>query len=271
MDFGMILPRVDPGARPMTARTLPDAAQRLERLGFTSAWITDSIGRGFANPDPLTALAVAAAVTTDLRLGTGILQVPIRNPVELAQRVMTTHLLAGDRLRLGIGVGSAQTDFTATGSVYERRFKEFEESVTLMRRLWRNETVEGICISPWEATLGGPSLLIGSWAGSRWVPRAAREFDGWIASVRKTSWKQIEEGIRRYRGAGGRHAVALNLVVDFELPDGRDSDDEPLGACGPEIAKARIDRLRELGFDEVVLRTQDHTDEVIGRLADLVR
>lgn len=270
MKYGMILPRVDPGGASITQPTLVDAAKRLERLDFHSAWITDSIGRGFMNPDPLTTLAVAAAVTEKLQVGVGILQVPIRNPVELAQRVLTTYLITGDRLYLGLGVGSSQVDFDALGVPFERRFARFEDSVETMRALWRGETVLGVSIDPWECTLGGPRLLIGSWSGSKWVPRAAREFQGWIASARKTTWRQIETGIQRYRDAGGQYAVALNLVVDFDAEDRPEAPDEPLEACSPTVARARIERFRELGFDEVVLRTQDHTDDVISEIAALV-
>lgn len=273
MKIGMILPRVDPGGRPMTKGTLVAAARRIESHGFDSGWITDSIGRGLPNPDPLMAVAVAASVTERISVGTGILQVPIRNPVELAQRVMTTHLLAGDRLDLGIGAGSSEADFVATGTRFDARFRTFADSVALMRRLWAGETVDGVCITPWEDTIGGPRLLVGSWSGSEWVPRAAREFDGWIGSAKKSSWEQIENGLSRYRDAGGKRAVILNIDIDFDAPDEPDASMADatlhLGACGPGAAAARIARFTELGFDEIVLRTKEHTDESVARVAAL--
>src|SRR5262249_919215 len=63
--------------------------RRIEAAGFDSAWVFDSIGRGFLLPDPLVALSVAAAVTRTIELGTGVLQVPLRRAVELAHRVLT--------------------------------------------------------------------------------------------------------------------------------------------------------------------------------------
>src|SRR5205814_6541231 len=96
--LGIALPAGGRRALAPTAHTLADAARAIETAGFDSAWAFDSIGRGFLLADPPTALAVAATVTRRIELGTGVLQVPLRNPVELAQRVLTTHLVSGKRL-----------------------------------------------------------------------------------------------------------------------------------------------------------------------------
>ena len=101
--FGIILPSGGRSGRALEAQSLADAAR--------SVWAFDAIGRGFLLADPLTALSVAATVTRHVELGTGVLQVPLRNPVELAQRVLTTHLVSGGRLRLGVGAGSTTADF----------------------------------------------------------------------------------------------------------------------------------------------------------------
>lgn len=269
MDVGLILPRVDPGDQPLTGDHFVASMRRIEDFGFHSVWITDSIGRGFPNPEPLIALGAAAVVTEYLRLGTSILQVAIRNPVDLAHRVMTTHLLAGDRLLLGVGAGSTQADFSATGSTFENRFARFEAALETMRALWRGETVEGTCLEPFPGTLGGPDLVIGSWGGSKWIPRAAQEFDGWIGSARKTNWNVVEKGIRRYRDAGGEQAIMTNIVIDPHASNDADQDDAPLDPCGPKTGLERLRRFRDLGFDEVVLRTWDHTDECVGTIAEL--
>lgn len=272
MDVGMLLPRVNPGNTSLTREVLFAAAVRLEAEGFQSAWLTDSVGRGHPTPDPLVTLATLSAVTETLRLGTSVLQVSIRNPVLLAREIMTAHLIAGDRLSLGLGAGSTRSDFEASGQDYEARFRRFGASVVTVRRLLRGEEVDGTVLTPFEATLGGPPLLIGSWGGSRWIPRAATEFDGWIASARHSTWATIEQGIERFRDAGGRRAVVTNLIIDPAQADGaRDDAETRLDACGPRIGRERVQRLRDLGFDEVVVRTWDHTDEVVGRLASLVR
>src|SRR5437879_2664898 len=113
---------------------------------------------------------------------TGILQVPLRRPVELAHRILTAHLICGGRLMLGVGAGSTKADFDAVGVDFDTRMQQMEEALALMRRLWQGEKVGAAQLNPWPAALGGPKLLIGSWAGSRWIPRAAKDFDGWIGS-----------------------------------------------------------------------------------------
>jgi len=99
--FGIILPSGGRNGPALGAQSLADAARRIEAAGFESVWAFDAIGRGFLLADPLTALSVAATVTRHVELGTGVLQVPLRNPVELAQRVLTTHGLLCSMSRKG--------------------------------------------------------------------------------------------------------------------------------------------------------------------------
>lgn len=103
--------------------SLAEAARNIEAAGFRGAWAYDSVGRGHLLPEPLIALAIAATVTRDLELGTGVLQVPLRDPVNLARQVLTTHLVSGGRLRLGVGAGSTAADFAAVGVDFASRFR----------------------------------------------------------------------------------------------------------------------------------------------------
>jgi len=211
-------------------------------------------------------------VTRRIELGTGVLQVPLRNPVELAQRVLTTHLVSGKRLRLGVGAGSTAADFAALGLDFTARFRRLNESLSIMRRLWAGESVDGASLGPvWPAALGGPPVLIGSWAGSRWIERAAREFDGWIGSGARSSWRALREGIPRFRDFGGKRAVVTNVEVDLDCatpsPDG---PDDPCDLkCPRAVARERLHRLRELGFDDVVLVPRHHDAEHLQELRAL--
>jgi alkanesulfonate monooxygenase SsuD/methylene tetrahydromethanopterin reductase-like flavin-dependent oxidoreductase (luciferase family) len=269
--FGIALPS---GGRTgaLTASSLADAARQIEAAGFASAWAFDAIGRGFLLADPLTALAVAATVTRGLELGTGILQVPLRNPVELAQRVLTTHLVAGGRLRLGVGAGSTAADFTALGLDYTSRFSRLDQSLAIMRRLWKGERVNGASLEPvWPEVLGGPPVLIGSWAGSQWIARAAREFDGWIGSGARSTWGLLRQGIARFRDLGGKRAVVTNVVIALDAskssPDG---PDDPCNLeCPKEVARERLHRLTALGFDDVVLVPRRHDAATLQELREL--
>ncbi len=269
--FGIALPAGGRHATAPGAGSLADAARRIEAAGFASAWVFDSIGRGFLLADPLTALAIAATVTSRIELGTGVLQVPLRNPVELAQRVLTTHLVSGGRLRLGVGAGSTAADFTALGVDFAGRFRQLERSLALMRRLWAGESVNGAALGPvWPAALGGPPILVGSWAGSRWIERAAREFDGWIGSGARSTWRLLREGIARFRDLGGRRAIATNVVVSFDASASPDGPHDPCDLKAPrEVARERLHRLRQLGFDDIVLVPRRHDAEHLAELYEL--
>ena len=73
----------------ITGGEIVAAMRTAERLGFDSLWFFDTVGRGSFIPDPLIQVSVAAAVTERIEVGTCILQVPLRHPVELAHRILT--------------------------------------------------------------------------------------------------------------------------------------------------------------------------------------
>lgn len=127
-------------------------------------------------------------------------------------------MLTGGRLQLGVGAGSSSTDFDAMDQDYEGRFEAFAAALPRMKRLWQGETVDGVNLSPPNAAKGGPSVLIGSWAGSRWILRAAQDYDGWIASCVYTGASMLEAGVKRFRDAGGTRAVATNIHTDLTAP-----------------------------------------------------
>jgi alkanesulfonate monooxygenase SsuD/methylene tetrahydromethanopterin reductase-like flavin-dependent oxidoreductase (luciferase family) len=268
--FGIALP--GGGGAALAPSGLADAARQIEAAGFESAWVFDAIGRGSLLPDPLTALAIAATVTREVELGTGILQVPLRNPVELAQRVLTTHLASGGRLRLGVGSGSTAGDFAALGLDFASRFRVLDESLATMRRLWAGERVGDASLAPvWPAAAGGPPVLIGSWAGSRWIVRAAKEFDGWVGSGARSTWGLLKRGIERFRELGGKRAVVTNVVVDLEQttasPDG---PGDPCDLkCPREVARERLRRLLALGFDDIVMVVRRHDAAYLHDLRNL--
>jgi alkanesulfonate monooxygenase SsuD/methylene tetrahydromethanopterin reductase-like flavin-dependent oxidoreductase (luciferase family) len=266
--IGISLPAGGRSGPALEAQSLAEAARRIEEAGFESIWAFDAISRGFLLADPLTALSVAATVTRRVELGTGVLQVPLRNPVELAQRVLTAHLVSGGRLRLGVGAGSTAADFEALGLDYASRFRRLDESLAIMRRLWAGERVGRASLEPvWPAALGGPPVLIGSWAGSRWIERAAREFDGWIGSGARSSWRHLREGIERFRGFGGKRAIVTNVVVDLSAQPSPDGPDDPCDLkCPPGVARERLHRLRALGFDDIVMVPSGHDVEHLETL-----
>ncbi len=260
------------GKRILRPETLAEGARRIEAAGFDSAWVFDSLGRGFLLPDPLIALSVAATVTQKIELGTGVLQIPLRNTVDFAHRILTAHLICGGRLRLGVGAGSTPADFAALGMDFASRFRRLDESLTTMKKLWSGERVGDAELGTWPAAAGGPPIFIGSWAGSRWIERAAREFDGWVGSGARSSWKKVTDGIARFKSLGGKRAILTNVVVRLDSatasPEG---PDDPFDlACPPEVARQRLARIRDLGYDDVVLVSRRQDPDHLKQLRALV-
>jgi alkanesulfonate monooxygenase SsuD/methylene tetrahydromethanopterin reductase-like flavin-dependent oxidoreductase (luciferase family) len=230
-------------------------ARQVERLGFAGLWLTDSLGRGRPTFDPLMLMMSAAAATTKIELGTCVLQVPIRNPVELAHRVQTVNLFSGGRVRLGVGAGSTKHDFDALGHDYEGRFKALPGAIETMRRVWRGEKVLGPALTQWRGTEGGPPVRLGAWRSPRWIELAAK-LDGWVASGIHTKWEDLGIGIGMVRKAGGKRTVLANIFTDLRPEPEPNPTQFPLQIelrCAPAEAKARLKRLADMGLDDALL------------------
>ncbi len=92
-------------------------------------------------PDPLIWLTMVGAHTSTLRLGTGILILPERNPFVLAKTLATIDQLTGGRMELGIGVGWLKEEFEALGIPWARRGARTDEYIEVMRKLWTGELI----------------------------------------------------------------------------------------------------------------------------------
>lgn len=90
--------------------------------------------------DPAVALTWAAAATSRIRLGTGIIILPQRNPVVLAKELASLDLLSGGRLIFGIGVGYLEPEFRAIGVPFDRKGPRTRDALAAMRELWESET-----------------------------------------------------------------------------------------------------------------------------------
>src|SRR5207253_9237976 len=140
------------------------------------------------------------------------------------------------------------------------------------RGVWRGENAGAAQLDPWPAARGGPMLLIGSWAGSRGLPRAAKDFDGWIGSGARSSVTALHDGIKRFREAGGTRAIATNIPVDLEAPAAPMPDEGQFHLrCDPKTAAERLRMLADLGFDDAVLVTRRHGDADLAALRALLK
>jgi alkanesulfonate monooxygenase SsuD/methylene tetrahydromethanopterin reductase-like flavin-dependent oxidoreductase (luciferase family) len=224
-----------------------------------------------AQLDALTALTAMAAVTRTIEIGTCILQVSPRNPAELANRAASLAVLSGGRLRLGVGPGSTTGDFDVVGADYENRFRNFEPAVATMRRAWAGEPVNRGTLTPWPG-VAPPPLLLAAWRNPAWIERAARHYDGWIASGLRSQWEQLEAGMRAFRDAGGRRAVMANVPVEYGGQTGYNPHAVPPAVVlrdDPAQAKAVLRRLADIGFDDVLIFAPDDP-AALARLRDLL-
>jgi probable F420-dependent oxidoreductase len=164
-------------------------AVRAEQLGFDSVWVWDHIFLGVEPPfpvlDPLTLLAAVAARTTRIKLGTGVLVLPLRNPVVLAKELSSLDLIAGGRLLLGMASGWYKREFDAVGVPFNERGRLMDRNLEVLRRLWSEERVDGEYpphrlrgsnMSP--KPLRMPGMLIGGYV-DRVLKRAALT-GGWL-------------------------------------------------------------------------------------------
>jgi alkanesulfonate monooxygenase SsuD/methylene tetrahydromethanopterin reductase-like flavin-dependent oxidoreductase (luciferase family) len=258
--LGISLPFQRPdGSAPGHAEIMA-RARLIERVGFDGIWSGDTIGRTpTARPDVLEWLLVAAIATERIEVGTAILQLPLRHPTELAQRLMTMHALTGGRFVAGLGAGSTRADYDAVGVAYDSRFRLFADGLSAVRRLCNGEQVGHANLHPWPNVVGGPPIVIGAWESGIWVQRAARDYDGWMASGH-SSLRELGEGIRRFNDAGGTRALVMTVPVDLRVPSLPLGEDEPFHLrCGPAEAAERLARLAELGFQDVGLVQLGHT------------
>ncbi|MDQ1533030.1 MAG: hypothetical protein QOF28_791 [Actinomycetota bacterium] len=137
-----------------TPEGLVTTVRAAEAAGFDSVWVGEHVilpdpqvppsPMGPQDPalDPLLALAWAAAHTSTVRLATGIVILPQRNPVVLAKQVASLDVLSNGRVTLGIGVGYLEPEFRAIGADYENRGAVTDEYLDAMHHLWYDEHPE---------------------------------------------------------------------------------------------------------------------------------
>lgn len=233
MRLGATLAHLSPGP-PFPAAAW---ARRLVAAGFESLWTPEIIGRGSLVPDPFVTLAAAAAAVDDVRLGTATVQLPLHHPADLAHRVLSLAAQCGDRLSLGVSPGSTAADFVALDRDHATRFRAFHEHVARLRVLLTAGGDGDARLAAAADLPPLPPLLLGSWGAN--VERAAREFDGWLASGYRRTPDEIVAAHERYRADGGRRAVVCAIPV---------LDDEQLAPAG-----AALRRYADAGFDEAVV------------------
>lgn len=283
MKFGMMFANVGPFVEPDAAVGL---ARLAEEVGLESLWTVEHVvvPTGYASeypyaksgrmpggedapiPDPLVWLTYVAANTERIRLATGILILPQRNPVVLAKEVATLDVLSRGRVILGVGVGWLQEEFDAIGVPFAERGARTDDHVAAMRALWSGSSVDfdgrftsftGANSFPQPVQPGGVPIVVGGHTDAA-ARRAGRLGDGFFPGK-------------------GDAAHLMSVMRDAAIEAGRDPDAIEITRGGAmdldgvrRLADEGVDRVMipPLGFDLVTLREQlaRFADDVIAKV-----
>ena len=261
MKFGIVFANTGFAATPDGAAALGQIA---EEAGFDSLWTVEHVivpagyesqypysptGKMPGNednpiPDPLIWLTWVAANTRTIRLATGILILPQRNPFVLSKEVATLDLRSGGRAILGVGVGWLLEEFDAIGVDFDDRGAITDEYMAALRVLWRDEeptfsgqwtSFEKAKMYPKPAQGGGVPLHVGghSKAAAR---RAGRLGDGFFPA--KGSLEQLSELFEVARSTAkeaGRDPSAIEMT------------------CGGAMDVEGVKKYADIGADRLVV------------------
>ncbi|ACZ86162.1 TIGR03619 family F420-dependent LLM class oxidoreductase [Streptosporangium roseum] len=251
-----------------TPANMVQVAQRAEALGYHEVWTFQRLlyPQGHAmGPvyrsvhDPVVTLAYLAGVTSRIRLGVAVLNMPFSSPAMLAKQLASLQAVSGGRLDVGLGLGWLPEEFAASGVPFERRGRRGEEFVHVLRRLWSEEVVEHKGefyelppVHQDPKPLTPPPILLGGSAEVA-LRRAGRLADGWISSSRE-DLDRIDEKIyivKEAARAAGRDPEALRFVTRGVTCI------RPSGAAGRAPLTGSFEEIRQ---DVAVLEARGVTD-----------
>ena len=239
---------------------LATVATAAEQAGFESLWTAEHVV--LPDPqippsplppdarllDPTVALGYVAAVTNEIKLGTGIIILPQRNPLVLAKELASVDVLSNGRMIFGIGVGYLQPEFEAIGVPMEDRGARATEYIEAMRSIWNDNdpsydgkfvSFSGVKSYPQPIQRPGPPVVMGGHSKPAWR-RAVTHCEGWY-------------GFMLNPEATGENLAGLARAGEqYERPDWMNELEitvTPRMRPGPEM----IDAYSELGVDRLVL------------------
>ena len=171
--------------------------------------------------DPFVGLAAAAAVTTNLKLGTGITLIPQREPIGLAKTVASLDMISGGRVLLGIGAGWNAEEMGNHGAAFADRWAITRERVLAMREIWTQEEAEyhgkyvdfdKLWSYPKPVQPGGPPVLIG--ADTKWAHRRVVDYaDGWMPIFRGKDLRESLSALKQVAEEAERDMSTISLGV----------------------------------------------------------
>ena len=264
MDIGLFGITANPVATPSYLRTL---ARGAEERGFASLWVAEHvvlfdeyasrypysadgripIGGAHGPLEPFDTLAFYAAVTTKIRLGTGVCLVPQRNPVYTAKQVASVDWMSGGRLDFGVGVGWLEEEFRAVDVPFEKRGDRCRAYLEVMKCLWCDEV----------SSYSGPFYRL---PACRQYPKPIQKphppihFGGESdAALRRVA--DVGNGWYPFSIEPDELATKLARLDGLLAKRGRSRKDVRISTC-PYMRPADLDlvkRYRDVGVDQVVL------------------
>lgn len=233
MDCGVVIFATEYSIR------IDDLARAAEARGFESLWLPEhthipcsrrspwpggpELPREYWHThDPFVALATAAAVTTTLKVGTGICLLVERDPITTAKEVASLDVLSRGRVLFGIGGGWNAEEMEHHGTDFRRRWKVLRERVLAMKTLWTQDEPsfagEFVRFDPswsWPKPVQKPHppIILGG-HGPRALERVVDYCDGWIPIGTRAG--DLLAGIRDLRSlarAKGRDPDAISVSV----------------------------------------------------------
>ncbi len=217
--------------------------------------------------DPFVALAGAATVTRNLKLGTGITLVTERDPILMAKQVASLDFLSGGRVLLGVGAGWNVEEMANHGVDFTKRWRVLRERVLAMRAIWSEEEAEfhgehvdfdRLWAYPKPVQAGGPKILLG--ASSKWTyDRIAEYGDGWFP---------IHQDATRAAAQGGiDYPAGIAATREAWAAAGREGQpDFSIFGLGPD--RGRVEELIEMGFNRVIFALPSADADTVMPLLD---
>ena len=238
-------------------------ARHAEAAGFESVWtgehvvLPDPAPPGFTMPpalpllDTIVGLTLVAAHTSSIKVASGIIVLPLRNPVILAKELASVDVVSNGRLIAGFAAGYVSAEFAAAGVPMAGRGARMQDYIGALRALWsmdgpayqgRFVSFSGIDSRPRPRQRPAPPIVIGGEAPAA-LRRAVMMAEGWY-------------GFNLDVPETGRLAGALRqLAGECERPAGLGPLELTVTPAGP-LDKATVDRYAELGIDRLVLLPQ---------------
>jgi probable F420-dependent oxidoreductase len=222
-------------------------ARTAEALGFESFWCAEHpfipvttasrfpgsadgvIPESYAHfIDPFVALARASGVTTKVKLGTGIVLVPERNPLLLAKEISTLDLFSGGRFLFGIGAGWLREETELMGGDFDHRWTQTRESILAMKELWTKQESEfhgkyydfpPVKSFPKPAQTPHPPVILGGHARTV-LERVVAWGDGWLPNrITPDELRASRATLDRLAKDAGRNPAAITISVHGQPAD----------------------------------------------------